>query len=265
MLTAAPETEFSERGYVLLPKAFDPLRAIDAADEIWDYLRKNRGVVRHDPSSWQIDGPWLGLKELRQRPAFRSLRSPALRSAIDGLLGRENWTPLEHWGGFLVNFPNCEVGEWRLPTSGWHVDFQLTHRVGSAFGVQTFVYLTDVQPRGGGTLVVPGSHRLVERFVSTLTQQDLTQKYGALRDRFHMSDPWLMELNSGEPVTQEGMTRLMEDSHDIVGVPVRLEELCAKPGDAILAHPWLVHMVAPNAGLGPRFVLHRNIQSNRST
>jgi len=265
MLTERQTAEFEERGFVRIQAAFDPVQAREAANEIWRRLEHTRGVNRNDPSSWRIAGPWVGLKALRETFAFQSLGSPALESAIDGLLGRDRWTRLEHWGGFLVNFPDCTPDDWRLPTKGWHVDFQLNHEVGSAFGVQTFVYLADVRPRAGGTLVVAGSHRLVERFVGELTEQDLREKYGVLRDRFNQCDPWLAELNSGRTLDPEETARFTDAACEVAGVPVRVEELTAQCGDAFLVHPWLVHAAAPNAGPGPRLVLHRNIHAHDPT
>ena len=262
MLTNQQRVELSELGFVVLRRAFDRHSALTAADAIWDYLEQHRGVQRNDPSTWQIEGPWLGLKTLRETPAFQALQSNMVEEAVSELLGDDNWTRLPHWGGFLVSFPDRCPSDWTLPTSGWHVDYQFTHDVGAWFGIQAFVYLTDVQPKGGGTLVIPGSHRLTERFVKTLNSTDLQQKYGQLRDRFHTTDPWLRELISGEPMAGDRAAFFMRDGYQIDGIPVKVAELCAEPGDAILVHPWLVHMVSQNAGPGPRFVLHRNVHAN---
>ncbi|TDI85814.1 MAG: hypothetical protein E2O78_03875 [Caldithrix sp.] len=259
MFTEQQKTEYDNRGFLLMRNSFDPGLAIEASELIWNYLHEHRGVERNDPDTWNIEGPWVGLKSLRETSVFESLQSDTLVSAINGLLGADAWQQTGHWGGFLVSFPNCAPADWALPTANWHVDFQLTHKIGTTFGVQTFVYLTEVRPRGGGTLVVSGSHRLTERFAATLSEEDLRQKYGVLRDRFNTTDPWLRELNSGEPMSAERVDYFMNREHVIDGVSVKVEELCASPGDAVLVHPWLVHMVSPNAGPGPRFVLHRNI------
>lgn len=63
---------------------------------------------------------------------------------------------------------------------------------------------------------------------------------------------------------QDRANALMNDPHEIDGVPVKVEELCAGPGDAILVHPWLVHMLSQNVGAGPRFVLHRSVYANQA-
>lgn len=261
MLTSEQRAEFDDLGFVKLPQIIEPAIANAAAEEIWRYLESNRGVDRNDRTTWGIEGPWLGLKSLRDTNAFLKLQSARLEAAIDDLLGEDRWTRLPHWGGFLVNFPDRPVEDWKIPTSSWHCDFQLNYEVGSRFGIQVFVYLNAVDAKSGGTLIIPGSHRLTENFVATLTEDELTQKYGKLRDRFHETDPWLHSLNSGAPLSQEQERRYLECEHEIDGVKVRLLEMCGEPGDAFLVHPWMIHMAAPNAGQHPRFVLRRNIQA----
>jgi hypothetical protein len=46
-----------------------------------------------------------------------------------------------------------------IPATGWHVD---SHQwsAGEIPGLVAFTFLDEVLPRGGGTLVMPGSHRI---------------------------------------------------------------------------------------------------------
>lgn len=52
---------------------------------------------------------------------------------------------------------------------------------------------------------------------------------------------------------------LMEEEGRVGDVEVRVEELCAKAGDIVLMHPWVVHTSSPIRGNKPRFMLAKNI------
>ena len=61
-----------------------------------------------------------------------------------------------------------------------------------------FTFLSEVGRRGGGTLVISGSHRLVERFVSRLASEEGHQKVAVLRERLKVSDSWIKLLTKTE-------------------------------------------------------------------
>ena len=109
------------------------------------------------------------VKVLKEEELFLSLDSQDLHQAIDDLLGSGTWERPRHWGGFLLNFPDCSPEAWSIPADGWHVDFHYTNEPGTQFGLRVFTFLGEAGPRGGGTLVVRGSHRLVEKFVRAMT------------------------------------------------------------------------------------------------
>ena len=71
MLTKQQRAELRETGFLVLREAFDKRVARTAADVVWEFLEENRGVDRNNPSTWQIEGPWLGLKALRESPSFK--------------------------------------------------------------------------------------------------------------------------------------------------------------------------------------------------
>jgi hypothetical protein len=63
-------------------------------------------------------------------------------------------------GQFLVSLPR--QGDWTLDRLNWHTDIAAAgHR--QVPGIQAFVLLDDVQPRGGATLAITGSHRLADQ------------------------------------------------------------------------------------------------------
>lgn len=255
MLSDEQQGQFARDGCLRLPGAFDRSTVDAMGKRIWSFLAEKRGVRRDDPATWAIDAPWFGLKALRQEVLFQSLISSKLDATIDALLGAGTWRRPRDWGGLLVTFPGCTPAEWNLPAGGWHVDFHFTHEPGTPFGVRVFTFLSDVPPRGGGTLVVRASHRLVETFVGAMTAEERAQSYATLRQRFYRTDPWLYELTCETAPSAQRVARFMEEPHEIDGIPVRVDELCGAPGDAFLIHPWILHVTAPNAGPGPRFML----------
>ena len=258
MLTPEQRSEIARQGIVRLPGAFAGSTARAMADRVWSYLEEHRGILR-DGTSWNVPGPWVGLKTLKDEELFQTLHSPVLTRALNDLLGEGNWKKPRHWGGFLVTFPDCRPEEWTIPAKGWHVDGHFTHEPDSTFSIRVFTFLSEVGPRGGGTLVVKGSHRLVRRYIRAMTPEQRQEGYSILRDRFNVSDPWLKDLTSGDQ--NPGRTLRFTAEHEIDGVAVRVEPLCGSPGDVILAHPWFLHATAPNSGPGPRFMLAKDIDS----
>jgi hypothetical protein len=82
-----------------------------------------------------------------------ALITPQLASIIAALAGRAPSAPQDTQ--LLLSLPR--QGEWSLEGLNWHVD------IGSAPltqlpGIQAFVLLDDVLPRGGATLALAGSH-----------------------------------------------------------------------------------------------------------
>ena len=178
----------------------------------------------------------------------RGLFTPALMNAIVELAGGRPVRPMGGRPQFLVTMPNTE--EWAVPPTIWHVDLP---RLPSncLVGIQVFTFLSDVVPRGGGTLVVAGSHRLLNNGSRVRSKhikkrlrrlpyfQDLMSKQSRDRNRF------LSESGSAQ-------------DPDAGDVPLRVVELCGRPGDVYLTDMRLLHTLAPNATDEPRVMLtHR--------
>ena len=230
------------------------------ADFIWARMSDLHGILKDHRGTWAVDAPWVGLNRFTDAPVFQPLTSPSLCAAIDDLLGPGTWKPPRHWGGFLVKFPDRMPENWTLPVHAyWHVDFHFTYDPRTPFGLRVFNFMSAVTPRGGGTFVVSGSHRLVERFVSSLTPGERQAGFAVLRERFNLSHPWLARLTGAESDPAGRIGFFMDNTAIVDSVSVRVEELCAEPGDAIIMHPWLVHAPSPNASDRPRFMLAKDI------
>src|SRR5207237_1936970 len=105
-----------------------------------------------------------------KQPELEALiEEPALCAAVDALLGGRPFDRSIHKRPqVLFTLPNADV--WTLPP-GWHTDSPRLAS-GQSPGVQLFAFLDHVEPRGGGTLVVAGSHRLMNEGRS-ITAKDL--------------------------------------------------------------------------------------------
>jgi ectoine hydroxylase-related dioxygenase (phytanoyl-CoA dioxygenase family) len=153
---------------------------------------------------------------LRQRGVFDALAVPAVVAAISELLDTDTWPRPFSWGDPLVTMP--APGRWAVPDTGWHIDFPAR----SALRLKWLAYLAPVPAAGGGTVVLAGSHRLVDRF---------------LRD--NPADP-------GRSATVRD-TVLAAEHRTVV-------ELSGEPGDMVFMHPHLFHAPAPNHSSTPRLM-----------
>jgi hypothetical protein len=247
-LSRQARQRFDERGLVKL-EGLLPRRTAEAlADTLWQDLTRRHRIQRRDRSTWRTERP-ADFKPLRQTDAFRAMATPELRAVLDDLLGRGQWLEPDAWGQPLVCFPGQH--RWDVPHQHWHLDlpghperFRLT--IG-----RLFLILAPLAPRGGGTLVATGSHRLIE----ALSQQaDAELSSSAMRKHLKSEHRWFADLMS--PTRDfDRSERFMAQPTQIHGVPVQVEEMTGEPGDVFLMHPAALHAGAPNARDEPRLVL----------
>jgi ectoine hydroxylase-related dioxygenase (phytanoyl-CoA dioxygenase family) len=162
----------------------------------------------------------------------------------------------KRWGAFHVTFPMSDR-EWSVAPRVWHADFPFDLPTVPLPGVKMFVFLSDVPPRGGGTLVVAGSHRLAGRLAANTSP---AQRADTRRMRLRLldSDPWLRTLTT--PGGDADRTRrLMDDGATIDDVRVQVVELSGRAGEIVLTHPWLLHCRSLNCGNAPRLMRSTDI------
>ncbi|WP_262694725.1 phytanoyl-CoA dioxygenase family protein [Kordiimonas aquimaris] len=151
----------------------------------------------------------------------------------------------------LVTLPN--KGEWFIPKDGWHVDIA---RIGSGRrpGVQVFILLSEIKPQGGGTLVVSGSHRLLNNdgFIrSRDVAKQIQKKPGFCK---LMSE---IESASGELLRSE------DSKHSNQQDDLSIVELTGSPGDAYFMDLRALHSAAPNISDHPRMMAtHRFLRAD---
>jgi hypothetical protein len=240
MLTSHQRAQFDQTGLLRLPGAV-PASAVTAMrDRVWTFLSV-QGIHRDWAESWPA-GPVRRLQALRKSGAFAPMGSDDVVGALDDLLGAGGWRPPQVWGLPLVTFPSADPGAtWSVPASGWHVDsYGPEHDLP---GVSVFVFLASVAAGGGGTVVLEGSHRLVNRHIATTG----TWRPADVRAALAAAYPWLHEVLQGG--------RRRGDEAVLDGVRTAVDELTGEPGDVVLMHPRTLHAPATNAARNPRMML----------
>jgi ectoine hydroxylase-related dioxygenase (phytanoyl-CoA dioxygenase family) len=136
--------------------------------------------------------------------------------------------------------------QWTVPSAGWHVDsYGPEHDLP---GVTVFVFLAPVAERGGGTVVLSGSHQLFNRHIATTGTWRPAEVKAALASRH----PWLRDLWSED---RGAAPIAIGDGAMLDGVQVRVRELTGHAGEVVLMHPRTLHTPAPNGLPAPRMML----------
>jgi hypothetical protein len=259
--TAALSSEermlFAERGWLRLREAFPRDAALEMQRRMWAELHDVHGIERERPETWFQ--PRATLRAAKRDPLQQAIATDRLRAAITTLLGALRWSPPTNWGIVLITFPDRASTAWTLPTAGWHYDFDLLENAGAMRGLQVFAFVGEVAPRGGGTLVVEGSHRVLQRFASGLSEDERRADHQTLRRLALRHDPWLRALTRRGPQPPSRVELFLGASGESHGTSLRVAELTGAPGDVILCHPLLLHAASRNVARVPRFMRSQRI------
>ena len=200
------------------------------------------------------------LWDIGRAPAFAPL-APALARAVDDVFGPGVWAPID--GGLAApNLPG-HAAPWTVPHAAWHVDEPTVAGQVAGWALLGFVFLDTVEPGGGATVAIAGSHRRLaivaaERAAAgaatVLTTDDALAE---LR-----REPWFAALLTvGEPADRR--RRFMAEPYVSAGIPLRVVELTGEPGDVVLMDPRCLHTISANAS--PRARLTMRITCGRLT
>ncbi|MFC5531436.1 phytanoyl-CoA dioxygenase family protein [Cohnella yongneupensis] len=259
--------QFKELGWVKVESAFPRETALACQQFLWNKLR-DRGVDQEDPSTWNV--PMIYMQEAYRSPEFDRCNTARMADAIEDLIGPGRWTDRgvygiddvkSTWGWWPVNFSLGADKEWNVPQEGWHWDgIHFRHFVDSPDqGLLCLCIFSEVGAKGGGTLVVEGSHKLVARFLSQHPEGLESQ---AAIDSLNRQHSYLAELtgliNSTEEFNEYRVQKFMNTWHtDENGFRLRVVETTASPGDIILCHPFLYHAASQNHSGVPRFMCNK--------
>lgn len=232
-------------GIVKIPGAFGQRDAARMRDVVWNELLHRYGIERDDPSTWERHPP-TGLKSTKRSSAFTPICGPQVVELLDALLGIGSWSKPKHYGNVLVTMPNAT--EYRVPHRIWHSDFPANLVCEPLSVVKLWALFDDVDPGGGGTPQLAGSHEAFARYVARTGERDYKKaKHGFLR-----SDAWLRELTHDDG--RADRNERMFAGTEVDGVPVRVIECTGAAGDVYVTHPWVFHTIACNATTRPRLM-----------
>ena len=143
---------------------------------------------------------------------------------------------------YVMNHDGQWDGEWEVPRSIWHLDMPRSAAMGAP-GPEMFTFVNKVEPKGGGTLVLAGSHHLLNDV------EYLSSKNVKRRLKRHT---YFREL-TGKGV--DDRSRFMEEVGSIDNVPVKVVELTGDPGDVYFVDLRLLHSLGANTSDQPRMMI----------
>ena len=156
-LTTSDIERFERDGYIVVRQAFSRDDAPAMEERWWRELEDTHGIRRDDRSSWhQIAGD---LKAAKRDPVQARILTERVRGVFDDLLGKGAWSPPRNWGRSLVTFP--KPGAWEVPARHWHWDNPSELHLDRPRALFVVSFIGPVAPRGGGTLILSGSPRLL--------------------------------------------------------------------------------------------------------
>lgn len=242
MLTADQKAEFDQNGVLkvdglLAREAVNGARAaVLKRFERLGLSNSNRWLLDRLPrSKWPEKG--YRTKDIGNKveAVAKLLDEPSVRLFADALLDRaELDNEFFKRPQILVTLPNS--GEWFIPHDGWHVDVPRLS-TGQCPGVQLFMLLSDIKPKGGGTLALSGSHKLLNNR-GFIKSRDVAKQ---LRN-----DPAFADFISRSRASIQ--TNLLNQSD------LKLVELTGLAGDVYFIDLRTLHSGAPNVSDQPRMM-----------
>ena len=252
VLTDSQIESFHTKGYIKIPGLLGKDAALKIQGEIWAELYEEFGIKKEDRKSWVT--PPHSPRKAKVSQTNKDLINDKFRASISTLLGSSDWKEPTSWGGFLVNFPENEPKEWDLSNKLWHWDYEL-FRTPELGGLLIFSFYSEVLPRGGGTLIVSGSHRALRQFNEEITPRQKEMKHGQHRKYFMKKHPYFRKLTDPALRGTDHIDWFMNSENIVQGIPLQVLELTGRPGDVVFCHPRLIHAPAGiNLGQYPRIM-----------
>lgn len=180
------------------------------------------------------------LKPLGRQQTMIDLVSGEAPAAASALVNDQPVFSMDRHPTLLFTLPNATT--WTLPHQHWHLDLPRLPE-GETPGVQIFAFLETVEPGGGGTLAVTGSHRLCNAGVRISS--------GDLRKRLRQ-ERYFAELMSNHTADR---LRFVREVGQVGDVQLQVVEMTGEPGDVYFMDLRMLHTVAPNAHQSPRIML----------
>ncbi len=246
MFTPSERENFSVHGLIKRKNFLSSEKLAKARALIFHHLEQV-GIWRN--GDWSLDSYMRSteadsgmalVKPLNRHPTLIDLTSGEVPAAASALVNARPVFPMDLHPALLFTLPNATT--WTLPHQNWHMDIPRLPDE-SVPGVQIFAFLETVEPGGGGTLAVTGSHRLFN--------ERMRISSGDLRKRLKQ-EPYFAALMS----TQAGdRLRFLREVGHVGEVALQVVEMTGEPGDVYFMDLRVLHNAAPNALQIPRLML----------
>lgn len=161
-LTESDKKQFRDLGILKLKGFLDKAALAPVHNKVMSELERLQLKVRGKLSTAKIQDLPLFQQTthlgqiVKVGPEIGRLFTEELESCMNQLAGAK-LRALHSQPQILLSFPHKE--EWSLKRMNWHLDLK-PEKKDHISGVQAFVLIDDVQPKGGGTLAIAGSHKL---------------------------------------------------------------------------------------------------------
>jgi hypothetical protein len=249
---AEVRSSFIERGVVRLDGAFSADAAASIRDVVWSYANRRTGVDLGDRSTWPEGPLQLSWKRVRRHPVFDIVAdNRAVTDALDVVFGAGGWRHPGPGAQVLFNLP--VQGPWTLP-DGWHMDCGFEQPTWPVFAVKLFAFVGAVGPCGGGTMLLPGTHQLVDRYRHGFEHPPAGSKATWHPFLRHYEPLGGLLAGAGQP--DRGRS-LVGQRFDIEGVPIDVVELTGSPGDVVITHLHVFHTTSPDTTDVPRQMISK--------
>ncbi len=239
--------EFRNRGVLRLRDFHSSEICNQLVDTFWDAISRY-GVLGDDQSTWTFTGnpafEFRPLKNALKRTNLSVLYTARLRELAQVLVGEDS---LIEWSAqWLITFPHLPSRYpnkvWEVPRTIWHTDCPRLPE-SKAPGVVVLNYLSDVGPKGGGTVVIAGSHLLYRDERERVSSRQFKRKL-----KRHEFFQVLYSKSPDRPADLRGAKAIVE------GVEVEVTELTGAARDVVILDGRLLHSIAENVGTTPRLM-----------
>lgn len=269
VLSPEEADHFTRKGWLKVSQGISRHQALLVQAYIANYLRVHRGI--------DIFSEAFPLEEIIQIQSefagepFDSCLTERLSGYLDALTapyGRSLETDVGHWGWWSINSHYGANLAWDIPVQGWHWDgasFQHSVSECHKVGIVMLCLFSDVESRGGATLLAEGSHKAV---IATLRDADCALELTAAWKSVRATIPWIAQLAGGltygsPVVAQRGGPSERQAFFALsyrdtrLNLDFRVVEATGKAGDVFLCHPFLIHAASYNHRQTPRFLCNR--------
>jgi ectoine hydroxylase-related dioxygenase (phytanoyl-CoA dioxygenase family) len=238
------KAEFEAWGITKYSGLVSPAAAHAARDLIREEASKHSLL---SPTGWQRSHSRFGepkpfraaLNRLNRADHFPDFVSKELIETAQALLG-DVVRPLPPGQQILFTLPGNAL--WSVPNDVWHVDVPRFGTLDSP-GLQMFTFIDSVGPKAGATLVLAGSHRLLNNS-HVIRSKEL--KRLLRRDQYFQ---WLFDQK------RDSISKLDETRGTVDNVVLQVHELTGQVGDVYFMDLRTLHTPAPNCSDTARLML----------